>query len=72
MHVTTSEKPNFEYGPLLKSNSNGTYFVVSLDNVNRNTEGYVDFDKIDGLKALLLPMLLPMPKMVKVKRNYKL
>ena len=54
MHVTTSEKPNFEYGPLLKSNSNGTYFVVSLDNVNRNTEGYVDFDKIDGLEGTII------------------
>ena len=59
-------KPNFEYGQLLKSNSNGTYFVLTLDNVNRNTVGYVDFDKIDGLKELLLPMLLPMLKLMKV------
>ncbi|RCK63475.1 Vacuolar protein sorting/targeting protein 10 [Candida viswanathii] len=54
MHVTTSDKANFEFGPLLKSNSNGTYFVVSLDNVNRNNLGYVDFDKIDGLEGTIV------------------
>lgn len=54
MHVTTNEKPNFEYGQLLKSNSNGTYFVLTLDNVNRNTVGYVDFDKIDGLEGTII------------------
>ncbi|KAI5949738.1 VPS10 [Candida theae] len=54
MHVTTSAQNGFEYGSLLKSNSNGTYFVLSLDHVNRNEEGYVDFDRIDGLEGTIL------------------
>ena len=59
-------KTKFRIWSTSKSNSNGTYFVLTLDNVNRNTVGYVDFDKIDGLKELLLPMLLPMLKLMKV------
>ncbi|CAK9436874.1 uncharacterized protein LODBEIA_P13960 [Lodderomyces beijingensis] len=54
MHVTTSQERDFEYGTLLKSNSNGTYFVTALDYVNRNTEGYVDFDRIEGMEGLVV------------------
>ncbi|CCG23030.1 Pep1 protein [Candida orthopsilosis Co 90-125] len=54
MHVTTSSQNGFEYGSLLKSNSNGTYFVLALDNVNRNEDGFVDFDRIDGLEGTIL------------------
>lgn len=50
--MTTSEAP--PQGAILKSNSNGTYFVVSLDNVNRNDEGYVDFEKVIGLDGIAL------------------
>ncbi|KAK1231898.1 vacuolar protein sorting/targeting protein PEP1 [Marasmius sp. AFHP31] len=52
LHMTTSDSPPF--GSILKSNSNGTYFVVSLDNVNRNDEGFVDFEKIIGLDGIAL------------------
>ncbi|KAI3402982.2 VPS10 [Candida oxycetoniae] len=54
MHVTTSSEDGFEYGTLLKSNSNGTYFVTSLEYVNRNKVGYVDFDRIEGLEGLIM------------------
>ncbi|CAD1808071.1 unnamed protein product [Candida parapsilosis] len=54
MHVTTSSQTGFEYGSLLKSNSNGTYFVLSLDHVNRNEDGFVDFDRIDGLEGTIM------------------
>ena len=36
LHVTTSEPPAPFWGNILKSNSNGTYFGLSIDNVNRN------------------------------------
>ncbi|KAF9263821.1 Oligoxyloglucan reducing end-specific cellobiohydrolase [Marasmius fiardii PR-910] len=52
LHMTTSDSP--PYGSILKSNSNGTYFVVSLDNVNRNDAGYVDFEKMIGLDGIAL------------------
>ena len=29
-----------------RSNSNGTYYGLSVEHVNRNTAGYVDFEKV--------------------------
>ncbi|KAI5954475.1 VPS10 [Candida jiufengensis] len=54
MQVETNLEQGFEYGSLLKSNSNGTYFVLSLEHVNRNSVGYVDFDKIDTLEGTII------------------
>jgi hypothetical protein len=39
-------------GTLFVSNSNGTFFVESLKDTNRNTAGYVDFEKIYGLEGI--------------------
>jgi hypothetical protein len=47
-----STEMNAEWGNLLKSNSNGTYYGVSLDYVNRNTQGYVDFEKMIGIDGV--------------------
>ncbi|BFZ53716.1 vacuolar protein sorting/targeting protein PEP1 [Savitreella phatthalungensis] len=52
MHVTINDDADKEYGSVLKSNSNGTYFVTSLDAVNRNRQGYVDFEKLKGLEGV--------------------
>ena len=41
-----------EWGNLLKSNSNGTYYGLSLDHVNRNSQGYVDFEKMIGIDGV--------------------
>jgi hypothetical protein len=50
-----SEPPIGPYwGNILKSNSNGTYFGLSIENVNRNEEGYVDFEKVIGLDGIAL------------------
>lgn len=38
----------------MKSNSNGTYFGLSVDNVNRNENGYIDFEKMIGLDGIAL------------------
>ncbi|KAG7660701.1 VPS10 [[Candida] subhashii] len=54
IHVTTNADPNFEYGTILKSNSNGTSYVLSLENVNRNRVGYVDYDRIEGLEGVII------------------
>ena len=54
LHVTTQDQPDREYGSLLKSNSNGTYFVTSLDAVNRDPDGYVDFEKMRGLEGVAI------------------
>lgn len=52
LHVTVGSKKGHEYGTLLKSNSNGTSYVLILNGVNRNTEGYADFEKLKGLEGV--------------------
>lgn len=54
LHVTTNGKDGQQLGSILKSNSNGTSYVLSLDNVNRNGIGYVDYDRIDGLEGTII------------------
>ncbi|TCD61550.1 vacuolar protein sorting/targeting protein PEP1 [Steccherinum ochraceum] len=54
LHVTTSEAPSPTWGNILKSNSNGTYYGVSVDYVNRNDAGFVDFEKMIGLDGIAL------------------
>ena len=54
MHLTTSEFPNPFWGSILKSNGNGTYFGESLQYVNRNDRGFVDFEKMIGLDGIAL------------------
>ena len=54
LHVTVGSRQDFEYGSIVKSNSNGTSYVLSLDGVNRNRRGYVDFEKMLGLEGVAL------------------
>ncbi|KAF8248414.1 Oligoxyloglucan reducing end-specific cellobiohydrolase [Wilcoxina mikolae CBS 423.85] len=54
LHVTVNDRGGFEYGSLLKSNSNGTNYVLSLDAVNRNREGFVDFEKMQSLEGVAI------------------
>lgn len=52
LHVTVNPARDQEYGSIIKSNSNGTSYVMSLAHVNRNTDGYVDFEKMQGLEGV--------------------
>lgn len=52
LHVTVNNRQEQEYGTIVKSNSNGTSYVMSIANVNRNTPGYVDFEKMQGLEGV--------------------
>ncbi|KAF2724918.1 glycosyl hydrolase [Polychaeton citri CBS 116435] len=52
LHVTVNSNDNQWSGSILKSNSNGTNYVLSLNNVNRNKAGYVDFEKMQGLEGV--------------------
>ena len=60
LHVTTSEPPAPFWGNILESNSNGTY-GLSIDNVNRNDAGYVDFEKMIGLDGIALINIVSNP-----------
>jgi hypothetical protein len=42
------------FGRLFRSNWNGTFFSYSLDNVNDDMRGHVDFEKLSGLKGVIL------------------
>lgn len=54
MHMTTNLDKNEEFGALLKSNTEGTSFVILERAVNRNSFGFVDFEKIQGLEGIIL------------------
>jgi hypothetical protein len=52
LHVTVNPVREQEYGTIIKSNSNGTSYVLSINDVNRNTDGYVDFEKMQGIEGV--------------------
>lgn len=54
MLLTTSEFPAPPWGVIMKSNGNGTYFGISVENVNRNDRGFVDFEKMINLDGIAL------------------
>ncbi|KAG5634687.1 vacuolar protein sorting/targeting protein PEP1 [Sphagnurus paluster] len=70
LHMTMSDEPF--YGNILKSNSNGTYFGLSIENVNRNERGYVDFEKMIGLDGIALINVVSNPSEAKVTKTKKL
>lgn len=61
LHMTMSEWPNPYWGNILKSNSNGTYYGMSIENVNRNDVGYVDFEKFIGLEGIAMVNVVANP-----------
>ncbi|EJD41407.1 Oligoxyloglucan reducing end-specific cellobiohydrolase [Auricularia subglabra TFB-10046 SS5] len=67
LHLTMSNTPKFEWGNLMKSNSNGTYYSVSQEFVNRNGDGFVDFEKLIGLEGIAVVNVVANPKEAQVK-----
>lgn len=66
LHITISEPPAPYWGAILKSNSNGTYFGISIENVNRDMRGYVDFEKMIGLDGIALVNIVGNPELAAV------
>lgn len=54
LHVTTKNNAVQELGTIIKSNSNGTFYVSVLPDVNRSKAGYIDFDRVDILEGVML------------------
>ncbi|XXG99080.1 hypothetical protein Hte_005414 [Hypoxylon texense] len=52
LFVETSEEKNRPFGSILKSNSNGTSYVLSIGAVNCDEDFYVDFEKMLGLEGV--------------------
>ncbi|KAH8910703.1 putative vacuolar protein sorting-associated protein [Coniochaeta sp. PMI_546] len=52
--VVTELDKSKAYGSIMKSNSNGTSYVLSIAGVNCNEDYYVDFEKMQGLEGVAL------------------
>lgn len=50
--VDVNSSPSSTSGTLFTSNSNGTYFVRSLEHTNRNKAGIVDYEKLVGIEGV--------------------
>jgi photosystem II stability/assembly factor-like uncharacterized protein len=61
LFVATERREKHTYGTILKSNSNGTSYVVSVRNVNCNDEYYVDFEKMLGIEGVALVNVVANP-----------
>lgn len=54
LFVLAEKGEDREYGSVVKSNSNGTSYIVSAANVNSNLVGYVDYEKVGDLEGVAL------------------
>ncbi|KAI0478720.1 vacuolar protein sorting [Xylariaceae sp. FL0804] len=54
LFVATETAEDKRYGSILKSNSNGTSYVMSVQGVNCDNDYYVDFEKMLGLEGIVL------------------
>ncbi|OWB79459.1 hypothetical protein B5S32_g3681 [[Candida] boidinii] len=54
LHVTTNNVRDDQYGSILKSNFNGTSYVMSIQDINRDNVGYVDYESIVGLEGVAI------------------
>ncbi|KAL4915432.1 hypothetical protein BDW62DRAFT_203620 [Aspergillus aurantiobrunneus] len=54
LYVQAGNTTGAEYGSIVKSNSNGTTYVLSLDAVNQNSRGYVDFERMQALEGVIV------------------
>ena len=61
LFVATSQDLSRGYGTILKSNSNGTSYVVSVRNVNCDEDFYVDFEKMLGLEGVAVVNVVANP-----------
>ncbi|CAK7234320.1 vacuolar protein sorting/targeting protein PEP1 [Sporothrix curviconia] len=54
LFVATETAKDRRYGTILKSNSNGTSYVMSIAGVNCDNRYYVDFEKMLGLEGVVV------------------
>jgi Sortilin, neurotensin receptor 3,/Sortilin, neurotensin receptor 3, C-terminal len=52
--VLSSQSTFNQIGTLFTSNSNGSYFVRSLEYTNRNNNGIVDFEQVQNIEGIIL------------------
>lgn len=72
LHVTVNNEENQEYGSIIKSNSNGTSYSLSLRHVNRDDMGFVDFEKMQGIEGVAMVNIVDNVKDVEAGKDKKL
>jgi hypothetical protein len=61
MDIFTRQVLGSEHGYLFMSSANGTRFSPSLENTNRNSYGYVDFEKMIGIPGIAIANVVANP-----------
>ncbi|OLY85799.1 Vacuolar protein sorting/targeting protein 10 [Smittium mucronatum] len=61
LHFTKNGSKDSEWGTIYTSNSNGTYFRKSIDHVNRNELGLVDYERCAGIDGVIISNILSNP-----------
>jgi Sortilin, neurotensin receptor 3,/Sortilin, neurotensin receptor 3, C-terminal len=72
LHVTVNNEKGREYGSIIKSNSNGTSYSLALNNVNRDTDGFADFEKMQGLEGVAMVNVVDNVKEIESGKDKKL
>ena len=72
LHVTMNSGTGQEWGSIFKSNSNGTYYGLSVEHVNRNAAGYVDFEKMLALDGIALINIVSNPEEARTTHRKKI
>lgn len=54
LFVATETSDDIQHGDIMKSNSNGTSYVMSISGVNCNKDYFVDFEKMLGLEGVTM------------------
>jgi hypothetical protein len=49
---------------MTRSNSNGTYFNLAVEHVNRDSTAYVDFEKMIGLDGIAVINVVVSPRYI--------
>ncbi|KAL4802632.1 hypothetical protein BDV18DRAFT_147042 [Aspergillus unguis] len=58
LYVQAEHDEATRYGSIVKSNSNGTNYVLSLDSLNQNAKGYIDFERMPSLEGVLMANII--------------
>ncbi|KAF5021840.1 hypothetical protein F66182_6133 [Fusarium sp. NRRL 66182] len=69
LFVATDLAEGRRRGSIIKSNSNGTTYVLSAPNVNSDELGYVDFEKVAGLEGVTLVNVVANPDLKSGKKE---
>ncbi|KAJ5742085.1 Vacuolar protein sorting/targeting protein 10 [Penicillium manginii] len=71
MNVEANGESGHKFGSLVKSNSNGTYFVSSLEGLSENDYGYIDYERIANLEGVAIANVVVNRDEVKSKAESK-